>query len=192
MIREKERLKGAQRKGRQWTKGKNRRGEKITTVILLLCFIYFLPLTLHCQAAIFDRVVAFVDNQAITLSEFQEQYRNTLKVSPDITEDEVINTMVNRLLLLREAKNYRIEASSREEIIKEYIDLKVRAFISIGEGQLEDFYKKNSNQFSGREYEEVRGEIEKYLTEKELNERLKEMLKELRKNAYLKIQLKPE
>ena len=41
--------------------------------------------------------------------------------------------------------------------------------------------------FSGKEYDDVRDEIEQYLIEKELNVRLKETLRELRKTAYIKI-----
>ncbi len=141
-------------------------------------------------AELIDRVVAFMDDEAITLSEFRQQYKNTLKLSPQISEVEVLNTMINRKLLLKEAKKYRIEASSEDEVMKEYIDLKVRAFIKVSETGIEDFYKRNILKFSGRDYEDAREEIEKYLTEKELNEKLKEALEDLRKNAYIKIQLK--
>ena len=163
--------------------------ERAVVVVILLCTFCLSPFAPIAYAVISDRVVAFVDDQAITLSEFQEQYRNTLKVTPDVTEEDVINTMINRLLLLREARKYRIEAPSQEEIMREYIDLKVRAFIKVSETDIEEFYKKNSSGFAGRDYDDARSEIEKYLSEKELNERLKETLKELRKNAYIKIQL---
>jgi hypothetical protein len=158
----------------------------------LLLILYFLLFSGCADAAIFDRVVAFVGDQAITLSEFREAYRNTIKVSPDVTEDDVINTMINRLLLVKEAEKYRIEASTQDEMIREYVDFKVRALIRVSESDIETFYKDNMAQFPEKEYEEVRGEIEKYLTEKEVNERLKETLKELRKKAYIKIQLAPE
>ncbi len=143
-------------------------------------------------AEIFDRVVAFVNDQAITLSEFQEQFGNAKKLTPDITEDEVLGTMINRLLLLREAKKYSIEAPSKEEILNEYIDLKVRAFIRVSDKDIEEFYAANQDKFNGKDLEGARDEIEKYLTEKELNTRLKEILNELRKNAYIKTQLKPD
>ncbi len=165
--------------------------ERAAAVIFLLFTFYFLPFTSCCYAGISDRVVAFVDDQAVTLSEFQEEYRNTLKVTPDVTGEDVINTMINRILLLREARKYRIDAPSQEEMMREYIDLKVRAFIKVGEPDAEEFYLKNINQFSGKVYDDVKVEIEKYLAERELNERLKETLKELRKNAYIKIQLNP-
>jgi hypothetical protein len=137
-------------------------------------------------------VIAFVDNQAITLSDLEEQYSTTIKLSPDITKTEVLNTMINRILLLREAKRYRIEAATQDDVMREYIDLKIRAFIRVGEGDIEGFYQENVSRFSGRSYEDAREEIERYLTEKELNEKLKAMVKELRGKAYIKIFLHGE
>jgi hypothetical protein len=158
--------------------------------LLFFCTV-FIFIGRVSSAEIFDRVVAFVNNQAITLSEFQEQYHNTLKIAPDVTKDDVVNTMINRILLLDEARKYRIEAPTEDEMVKEYIDLKVRAFITVDEQEIAAFYEKNRSRFAGREYEDARREIENYLTEKKLNERLKETLADLRKKAYIKIQLKP-
>ena len=160
-------------------------------VFFLFTICYFL-LTPFSGAEIFDRVVAFVDDQAITLSGLREQFIEAKKLTPDITEAEVLDSMINRLLLLREAKKYNIEAPSKEEILNEYIDLKVRAFIKVSDGDIEKFYEENKDKFAGKDFEDVREEIEKYLTEKEINARLKEMLKELRKNAYVKVQLEPQ
>ncbi len=162
-------------------------------IVVILLFTFYFSLFADCATAeIFDRVVAFVNDQAITLSELQEQYGKTKKLTPDITEEEVLNTMINRLLLLSEAKKYSIEAPTKEEILNEYIDLKVRAFITVSEKDIEAFYEAHKDKFTGKDFEDVREEIEKYLTEKELNTRLKEVLKELRKHAYIKIQLKPD
>jgi hypothetical protein len=165
---------------------------KHTVCCLLLLALHFLLFGGGADAAIFDRVVAFVGDQAITLSEFREEYKSTVKVSPDVAEDDVINTMINRLLLVKEAEKYRIEAPTQDEMIREYVDFKVRALIRVSESDVEAFYKENMAQFPEKDYEEVRGEIEKYLTEKEVNERLKKTLEELRKKAYIKIQLNPE
>lgn len=134
-----------------------------------------------------DWVVAFVDDEAITNSELQEQYRETLKITPDISKQEVLNTMINRILILREAKRYRIEGPSPDAVIKEYIDLKERAFIRVPETDIEKYFKENSSMFSGKGFEDVRDDIEQYLIEKELNVRLKKTLDELRKMAYIKI-----
>jgi len=134
-----------------------------------------------------DWVVAFVDDEAITNSELQEQYRETLKITPDISKEEVLNTMINRILILREAKKYRIEGPSPDSVIKEYIDLKERAFIRVPETEIERYFKENSSMFAGKGFEDARDDIEQYLIEKELNVRLKKTLGELRKTAYIKI-----
>ena len=155
-------------------------------VCLLLFFVLLIVPAGEVQG-FSDRVAAFVDDEAITNSELQEQYLETLKMTPDITRDEVLNTMINRILILREARKYRIEKPSPDEVIKEYIDLKERAFIRVPETEIEKYYKENSAMFSGKEYDDVRDDIEQYLIEKELNVRLKDTLRELRKTAYIKI-----
>ncbi len=164
---------------------------RLAALVLLVFTFYVSLFTSHAEAEIFDRVVAFVDDQAITLSELKEQFEVARKLTPDTTEAEVLNTMINRVLLWRQAKKYRIEAPTRDQMIDEYIDLKVRAFIRVSEGDIEEFYKNNQDKFEGKTLDSVRDEIEKYLTEKQLNSRLKKTLKELREQAYVKIQLSP-
>jgi len=163
-----------------------------STVIFIssaaLFLYFFIMIAPDCKAEIIsDRVAAFVDDEAITNSELQAQYRKTLKVTPDIAIEEVLNTMINRVLILREAKKYRIEEPTPEEVIREYIDLKVRAFIRVTETEIETYFRENSSIFSGKQYDDVRDEIEQYLTEKDLNKRLIEIIRELRKSAYIKI-----
>lgn len=157
-----------------------------------IIFVTFLLLFALCpllHAEIKDRVVAFADDIAITLSELEKTYADTLKITSNITKDEVLNTMLNRVLLSREAKKLKLEAPSEDELLKEYIELKIRAFIRINEEELTDFYKKHLNDFQGKEFESVRDEIENYLIEKELNHRLKSHINELREKACVKIQL---
>jgi hypothetical protein len=136
-----------------------------------------------------DHVVAYVDNDVITLSELEERYAHTLEIAPDITKDEVLHTMVNRLLLLREAKKIKLEAPSEDALIKEYIDLKVKAFIRIKEEEIVDFYNQNKEKFQEKELETVREDIETVLTEKALNEHLKSHIEDLKEKARVKIQL---
>jgi hypothetical protein len=136
-----------------------------------------------------DRVVAFVDNTAITLSELETTYNVTSKVTPDITKEEVLNTMINRILLLREADKLKLEAPAEDELLNEYIDLKIRAFIRIKEENLKDFYEKNYSNFQGKELDDVRDEIENYLIEEKVNQRLKSHINELREKACIKIKL---
>jgi hypothetical protein len=161
-------------------------------ILNLILFILFLIFTSHsslANAEIKDRVVASVDDTAITLSELEEKYTQTIAVTPDITKEEVLNTMINRILLLEEAKKIRLQATSEDEMLKEYIDLKIRAFINIPEKELTDFYEKHLEDFQGKEFDKVRNEIENYLIEKEVNERLKSFISELRQKVCIKIQL---
>ena len=162
---------------------------KVIFIFFAVFFLYFfIMVATDCKAEIIsDRVAAFVDDEAITHSELQDQYKKTLNVTPDIKIEEVLNTMINRVLILREAKKYRIEEPTPEEVIREYIDLKVRAFIRVPETEIETYFRENSSMFSGKEYDDVRDEIEQYLIEKDLNKRLKEIIRELRKSAYIKI-----
>ncbi len=161
--------------------------------------VFFLLFTFHVsrftsdsQAAISDRVIAFVDDYAITLSELEESYKTAHVLSPNITHEEVLNTMINRVILVKEAKKYRIEAPTLDEVLKEYIDLKIRAFIRVNDADIDKFYNENVQNLQGKDYEDVRDEIDLYLTEKLLNERLKETLSEIRKKAYIRIYLDKE
>lgn len=156
---------------------------------LFFLAFHFLFITFYAEAELIDRVVAFVDEEAITLSEFRSQYDNIRELSPDVTREEVIQTIINRKLLLREARKYRIEGPNDEEVMKEYIDLKVRAFIRVNETEIQRFYKEHIDRFEGKQFDAVRDDIEMYLTEKKVNERLKETLDRLKKDAYIKIQL---
>ncbi|MDP2157588.1 MAG: hypothetical protein Q8K68_07770, partial [Nitrospirota bacterium] len=149
-------------------------------------------ITHYCFAAISDRVIAFVDDQAITLSELEESYKTAHAISPNITHEEVLNTMINRVILVKEAKKYRIEAPTIDEVLKEYIDLKIRAFIRVNDADIDKFYNENMQNFQGKDYEDVRDEIDLYLTEKLLNERLKETLSDIRKKTYIRIYLDTE
>jgi hypothetical protein len=164
--------------------------KKIPKVFLLftVCYLLFACSPLFA-GGINDRVVAFIDNDAITLSELEIKYHDTVKVTSDITQEEVLNTMVNRLLLLREAKKIRLEAPSEDELLNEYIDLKIRAFIRIKEEELKDFYNKNISKFEGKELDSVRDDIENYIVEHEVNQRLKAHINELRGKSCVKIQL---
>lgn len=166
-----------------------------TAVSAVLSLVFFVLMFIVCvfgnvsaaDTVSVDSVAAFVDDQALTVSELQQQYERTRSVTPDISINEVLQTMINRILLIREAKKYRIEAPTQEEILSEYIDLKIRAFIRISDAQIEEFYWANESRFSGRQIEDVGDEIEQYLSEKEVNVRLREMIDQLRRDSYIRI-----
>lgn len=157
------------------------------SLLLAFCSLLFAP---YCQAELIDRVVAFVDDRAITLREFEELYEKNRKVKPDISRAEVLNTYINRIVLLKEARKLKVEAKTDDELINEYIELKVRSLIRIKEDAVKEFYNSHLSEFKGAVYEEVREKIEEYLTEQEINNQLKMHIEELRARAYIKIVMK--
>lgn len=165
------------------------------TITILLCFFLaaasLLPVA-RCYAEIIERVVAYVNNTAITLSEFRENAVIMRKKSANISDTDIINAMINKILLLREAKKMRLEAANEDELVQDYIDIKIKSAILIKEEAIESFYSENTAKFEGRDYLAVRDEIEKYLFEREVNKRLKEHIEELRAGADIKIQLREQ
>ena len=159
-------------------------------LLLLLIACCLLPVVSFAE--VIDRVVAYVDDTAITLSELQKQYVKMKKTVSSITEEEVLNSMVNSRLLLKEAKKMRLDAPTKDEILKDYIDIKIKAAIIIKDEDIDKFYNEHWKDFKDRDHAAVRGEIEKYLSELETNKQLKKHLEELRSRAEVKVQLKEE
>ena len=157
---------------------------------MFLNLAFLLAVSLPAASAeVIDRVAAFVDDKAITLSELEDNYKTAVKLRPDIKKEEVLNTKINRMLLLREAKKLRIEGANADEVIREYIELKLKTFIKITEDDLREFYDKNRKEFGKADFDDARAKIEEYLVEKEVNIRLKKHIEDLRTKAYIKIQL---
>lgn len=136
---------------------------------------------------ILDRTVAVVDDDAILLSDLQARFALAKKLAPDITQSQVLQTMINRTLLLREARKIFPETMSDEQAIKEFTDFKIRAFVVVPEESIRNFYEENKAKMGGAPYERVRGQIEGLLTEKEINRRLEDYLKGLRQKAYIRV-----
>lgn len=155
--------------------------------LLLITALIVFALAGPGHTEVMDRVAAFVDGEAITARELDELYRENLKISPDITRLDVLWTMVNRVLLLREARKLRIEGTSDEVILRDYIDLKVRAFIKVEEKDIVSHYEKSIGQFPGVGIDEIKDKIEAYLREKEVNNRLKRHMEKLKAKSYIKI-----
>ncbi len=136
-----------------------------------------------------DRIVAFVNDDAILLSELNARYELARKLAPDITRQQVLQTMINRKLLLREARKIFPEPVSREQALREFTDLKIRAFVRIPEGSVRNFYNENKTELGGVPFGSVKDRIERLLEEKEINRRLQAYLETLRGKADIKIYL---
>jgi PHD/YefM family antitoxin component YafN of YafNO toxin-antitoxin module len=155
--------------------------------ILLMLQLIMVPL---CIAEMIDRVIAYVDDNAITYSEFREKFASMRDVVPGISEEDVVNSMINTLLLLDQARKMRLEAVSHDDLVKEYVDIKIKSRIFIKEEQITEYYKSHRNEFRNKDYLSVREEIEKYLTELEINRKLKEHLEDLRKGSNIVVRLR--
>jgi hypothetical protein len=152
----------------------------------LIYILLVLLLPAKGMAAIIDRMVAFVDDQAILLSQLDQAYEKAKALAPDITKEEVLQTLINRRLLLIDATKLFPDVTDEDKVLKEYIDLRVRAFIIIPEDEIEAFYEQNKTEFKGAPYEDVREQIETLLREKEVNEKLESLIDNLRANAHIR------
>ncbi len=156
----------------------------------LFCVVFCLLSTALSHAEILERVVAYVNNNAITLSEFRKDAQKVRKKLGNVSDSEIINSMINKLLLVEEAKSMRLEAPDDDELVQEFIDIKIKPAIIIREEDVESFYNQNKDKFKGKDYLAVRDEIEQYLLEQETNKQLKKLIEELREKSDIKIQLR--
>jgi hypothetical protein len=131
--------------------------------------------------------VAYVEDTAITLSELNSNYEKSKAIMDNISKNDVMDSMINQVLLLREARKMRIDSKDKAALLKDYIDLRIKATIYIKESQTETFYNANQSNFGGKPYLAVKDDIERYLFEKEINERLRSHLNNLRVETEVQI-----
>ncbi|MEN2985094.1 MAG: hypothetical protein ABDH16_00285 [Thermodesulfovibrionaceae bacterium] len=155
----------------------------ILASVMLFSFISF---SLGFSEEVVDRVIAYVDNYAITLKEFIVFSKKMKENFSDMKNEEILETMINRILLIKKAEEY-FAGLPEEELINNYIELKIKSTIIISEDKVRNYYESNKDKFKNIPYISIREEIEKYLFEKELNKKLKEHIKELRESTEIKI-----
>ncbi len=150
-----------------------------------ILFIMFLA---ECSYAIvIDRLAAYIDDSAITLSEFNQEFQKMKKNNSKITKQEAIDSIINHQLLIKEARKTRLDANSEDELLNLYLDIKIRSRIFIKEETVLDFYNKNINSFKGHDFQDIKEQIEIYLHEKEFNDNLKQHIEELKQKAEIKV-----
>ncbi|MEK6693048.1 MAG: hypothetical protein AABY44_06445 [Nitrospirota bacterium] len=158
--------------------------------ILRILIFYSLLFTIHYSlplisgAEIVDRIVAHVNDDVITMSELKERSRLENR-----DEKEVLNGMINRVLLLSEVKRLGLTVPEEDDktMIERLIDRRINAFILIPIEKAREFYEENKDKFGGKEFLDVRDEINHYLIEEETNKRLEKYLQEIREKATIKI-----
>jgi hypothetical protein len=158
----------------------------LLAVLLIVCTLLW-PVSGACQELV-DRVVASVGTTAITLSEFQERFAALKAEHPDTTEEAAINSMINGILLLEKARQMRLEGKSADDLIAEYINVKIRAAVLIRDEEIDRYLSDHRLKPGSQENASVRAKVEELLTEQEVNKALERHLKELRDGADIRIQ----
>jgi len=161
----------------------------LVTLLILALTVVLTAFPRLARAELIDRVVAFIDDEAITLSDFIQYTRKAKKLKHELSEEQAINALINRRLLLREAKRIRLRGKSDDELIREYVDIKVRVFIKIPPEAVERFYNENKERFGKTPIDDVWDDIERLLKEREVNKRLTRLIEKLREKSYIKINL---
>lgn len=161
-------------------------------LILFLIISMLFPLLSHSE--VLERIVAIVDDDVVLLSEYEKALGSARESDSEVSGETVINKMINRLILLRAAKKVRFGLDGEipkdnELIIREYIDRRIKAFIHIPFDEIRSYYISNKTIFAGREFYDVKDEIEKYLIAEELVKRLREFIEERRMNSHIRIQM---
>ena len=164
----------------------------IKQLLTVLCVLLIIS-PVYIAAEILERVVAIVDDEVVLLSEFEESVRLAEEAGERLSEELIINQIINKIILLREARKIGLIKNSENQedessIINEFVDKRIKAFIHIPYREIEHYFE--SNEFEGKELYDVKDEIEKLIVSKELVKRLREYIEEQRKKSYVRIQLK--
>jgi hypothetical protein len=171
------------------------------TRILTACLLFLVFCSIQDPAAIkaevMERVVAVVNDEVILLSEFNEDFIYQKKIKPEITPLEVLDRMIDRALLLEQARKFMSGSPSvsgstslnDDDVIDEYVDRRIRSLIHIHFDDIEAHYNENRVMFAERSFYDVRDEIEALLADTELERMKKEHLDKIRQVSYIRVRL---
>ena len=158
---------------------------------LLASALLCLPACELAWARSVDRVVAYVDDMAITQRTLEARYSAALKEKgtdkDKFTRFEALSEIIDKALLLREARKIKLTATSEDELVQKYIEFKVKALIIIREEEIKEYYDKNQVLFKKSKYSEARDRIKRYLENEEKMRRLKHHMASLRQKATIRI-----
>jgi len=178
-------------KSRTWT------FNKIIKLIFSLFLISQFLFPAFINAEVLERIVAVVNEEVILLSELKSEVQLRKAQGAEAADAEVLDEMINRKLLLAQAKRMRIEGGAESDkslmtdniIINGYIERRVKAFIHIPLKDMEDYYSGNAASYGDKKFYDVKNEIEAKLIETKLKGKLEEHIRDLRKNSYIRVQL---
>jgi hypothetical protein len=170
---------------------------KKLTISLFLLYISCFSVLNSAYAEMLERIVAVVNEEVILLSELKNEVQLRKAQGAEVSDAEALYEMINKRLLLGQAKRMRIEGDAQPNksfatddiIINDYIERRVKAFIHIPLKDMEDYYNDNAGSYGNKKFYEVKGEIEAKLVETRLKEKLQEHIRDLRKDSYIRVQL---
>lgn len=138
-----------------------------------------------------DRVVAVVNDELILLSELESEVTVQKTSGSDVTAEDVLENMINRMLLLTEARKFIRDNTVMDEetLLNAYVERWIKSMIYISYEEMEAFYRKNREIYGDRDFYIVKDEIESLMIERELKRRMLRHIRELRENSYIRIQL---
>jgi hypothetical protein len=143
-----------------------------------------------------DRIVAVVNREVILYSELQGAVEKAKAAGEEKSEREILEELINRTLLLEQARKFRfeIETYSQDEaearkMIDDYINRRIKSFIHVPFEEIESYYMSHKDDFGGRDMYQVWDEIEDRLRIEQLKIKIDEHITLLRKEADIRIQL---
>lgn len=147
-------------------------------------------------AELIERVVAIVNNEPILYSELQEAVASESSKGRAVTEEGALDALIQRDLILQHARKIGLTDQSHlrnraqeDRVIETYVERRIKALIHVPFNEIEDYYRSNTARFHDRDLYEVWDEIESILREERLQMRINNHMAELRKGAYIRIQL---
>ena len=156
-----------------------------------LGFNFLVPLTSPVSSEVLDRVVAVVNDEVILLTELKNEMSARKEAGSELTAAEVLDEMINRLVLLEQARKFMLNttASDIDSIVDLYLERSIKAIIHIPFEEIESYYIDHSELYGDKEFYDVKDEIESYMIANELKIRMLKHTKELRSKSYIRIQL---
>jgi hypothetical protein len=160
--------------------------------------ILYSMLSLHLALLLFispvhaksiDRVVAYVNDKAITERELNKVHATAIASKEAQSKHESLDLLINRIILIAEARKLRLAGKNNDQLIEQYINIKVKAFVSIREDDVLRYYNENRKHYADTTYEEVKLQIRKLIEDETIRSRLKHHLRLIRKRANIQIMI---
>ncbi len=138
-------------------------------------------------AKIIEKVVAYVEDEAITLTDLCQYWKSIREIQPEITLKDALEAMLNRKMILHRTRQLNLTADSEDELIDLYIRFTIRPKVSVTKQQVRQYYFQHRDKLKGLPIERVQEQIIQILYEKKTNELLKQHLRELSKELSVGI-----